>query len=279
MSVPMGNMQVDEYARFRKFLEDACGILLGDNKQYLVTSRLNKILREHDISGLDELVGKIDRPGRSDLRDLVVEAMTTNETSWFRDNHPYRTLEDRLLPELAKLKKNPVRIWSAACSSGQEPYSISMVYQDFQMKNPGLMPATLQIVATDISPAILKAAGLGRYDGLAMARGIPQEKKDRYFRQVGDEWEVNPQVKSRVQFRELNLLQSYALLGKFDIIFCRNVLIYFSTDLKRDILSRMAQSLNRGGYLFLGGSESLTGISDRFDMIRHNGGVIYQLKD
>jgi chemotaxis protein methyltransferase CheR len=272
-------MQLDEYARFRKFLEDACGIVLGDNKQYLVTSRLSRILRDNDISDLGELVNRIGRPGRSELRDQVVEAMTTNETSWFRDNHPYLTLEDRFLPELARSRKNPVRVWSAACSSGQEPYSISMVYQDFQMKNPGLMSAALQVVATDISPAIIKAASLGRYDGLAMARGIPQERKNRYFRQVGDEWEVNAQIKSCVQFRELNLLQSYALLGKFDIIFCRNVLIYFSTELKRDILARMAQSLNRGGYLFLGGSESLTGISDRFEMIRHNGGVIYQLKD
>ena len=121
MSVPIGNMQLDDYARFRKFLEDACGIVLGDNKQYLVTSRLNRILRENDIAGLGDLVNRIDRPGRSELRDLVVEAMTTNETSWFRDNHPYKALEDRFFPELARSGKNPVRIWSAACSSGQEP--------------------------------------------------------------------------------------------------------------------------------------------------------------
>ena len=279
MSVPLGKMQQNDYARFREFLEKACGILLGENKQYLVTSRLSRILKEYGIKDLGELVSLIEKPGQSDLRDKVIEAMTTNETSWFRDNHPYKSLQDRVFPELAKAKKNPIRIWSAACSSGQEPYSISMVYQDFQIKNPGLLTANLQIIATDISPSVIKDASRGRYDGLAMARGIPPEMKERYFTRVGDEWEVDAKIKSRVQFRQLNLLQSYALLGKFDVIFCRNVLIYFSTELKRDILSRMAQALNRGGYLFLGGSESLTGISDRFEMIRHNGGVIYRLKD
>lgn len=267
-----------DFIKFRNFLEDACGIVLGENKQYLVTSRLNKILNEHGIASLGELVTRIQAPAGKKLRDTIVEAMTTNETSWFRDNHPYQTLNDLIFPELGKAKRNPIRIWSAACSSGQEPYSISMVHNEFQMKNPGLLTGSLQIVATDISPAVLKQANSGRYDALAMARGISEERKKKYFRKVEHEFEVIPNIKTPIQFRELNLLSSYVLLGKFDVIFCRNVLIYFSTDLKREILKKMAASLNKGGYLFLGGSESLTGISEDFEMVRYHGGVIYKLK-
>ncbi len=268
----------EEYRDFRTFLEKACGIVLGENKQYLVSSRLSRVMHEFDLKSFADLVAAIKRDAQTPLRSRIVEAMTTNETSWFRDNHPFATLKELIFPELGKLRRNPIRVWSAACSSGQEPYSISMIVHEFQMSNPGVMSGEVAIVATDISPAIVNQARSGRYDSLSMARGLSLERKQRYFRLEGDMMEIIPAVRKRVQFRELNLLQSYALLGRFDVIFCRNVLIYFSGDSKRDILERLGRALNPGGYLFLGGSESITGLSDAFEMVRHGGGVVYRLK-
>lgn len=267
-----------EYNEFRKFLEDACGIVLGENKQYLVSSRLTRIMHEYQMESLGKLIVSIRTSENKGLRDKIVEAMTTNETSWFRDGHPFQTLKEIIFPELGKSKKNPVRIWSSACSAGQEPYSISMAAQEFQASNPGLLSGNIQIVATDISPAILKAAESGRYDPLAMARGLDEERKKKFFKITPAYSEVSPQIRARVQFRELNLLKSYALLGKFDVIFCRNVLIYFSSESKQDIVNRMAASLNPGGYLFLGGSESLAGVSEAFEMVRTRSGVVYRLR-
>lgn len=269
----------EEYEEFRAFLEKACGIVLGDNKQYLVSSRLNRVLAEYELDSVGELTAMLRRsPSAGGLRDRIIEAMTTNETSWFRDRSPFGALSQQILPELARHGSGPLRIWSAACSSGQEPYSISMAVTEFQLANPGVLNREVQIMATDISPAMLRVARSARYDNLAMGRGISPEHKKRYFRQHGDSWEVIPEVRSRVQFRDLNLLQSFALLGRFDVIFCRNVLIYFSTASKRDILRRMTQALNPGGYLLLGGSESLTGVSEAYEMVRAGGGVVYRLK-
>jgi len=272
------NLDVRDYEGFRKFLENECGIVLGDNKQYLVTSRLNRLLQEHKLDSLGALVTSLNKDRGRELTNRVVEAMTTNETSWFRDIHPFNTLKERILPELAKNRRAPLRIWSAACSSGQEPYSISMTIHEFQGANPGLLNSDVQIVATDISPAILSAAEKGHYDDMSMARGLSPERKKKYFKETPNYWQINSIISSRVQCRQLNLLQSYALLGRFDIIFCRNVLIYFSTESKRQILEKMCKTLNPGGYLFLGGSESITGISDELNMVRTNGGVVYQLK-
>ncbi len=268
----------EEYRDFRTFLEKACGIVLGENKQYLVSSRLSRVMHEFNLKSFGDLVAAIKRDGQTLLRSRIVEAMTTNETSWFRDNHPFATLKELIFPQLGKLRRNPIRVWSAACSSGQEPYSISMTVHEFQMSNPGVMSGEVAIVATDISPAIVNQARSARYDSLSMARGLSLERKQRYFRLEGDMMEIIPAVRTRVQFRELNLLQSYALLGRFDVIFCRNVLIYFAGDSKRDILERLGRALNPGGYLFLGGSESITGLSDAFEMVRHGGGVVYRLK-
>lgn len=267
-----------EYEEFRRFLENACGIVLGDNKQYLVSSRLNRIIAECKYNSLGELVVALKRDTSKELTDRIVEAMTTNETSWFRDIHPFNTLKERILPELSVARRMPIRIWSAACSSGQEPYSISMTVHEFQMANPGKLNAEVQIVATDISPAMLRIAQKGRYDDMAMARGLTPERKKRYFKETPSYWQITPQVSARIQFRPLNLLQSFALLGKFDIIFCRNVLIYFSSESKKDIISRMTKTLNPGGYLFLGGSESTAGAADELSMTRTNGGVVYQKK-
>lgn len=273
------NISAEDYEAFRRFLEDACGIVLGDNKHYLVTSRLNRLIREFDLGSFGELMGRLRRERHSKLRERIVDAMTTNETLWFRDTYPFEVLRHYVLPELSKKRPMQLRIWSAACSSGQEPYSISMTLQEYLASRPGSLPSNIQIVATDISPTVLQAANSGIYEKMSLSRGLSEERRQRHFIQRGERWEVRPELRSRVSFRELNLLESYATLGRFDIVFCRNVLIYFSAERKRDILTRIARALNPRGYLFLGGSESPSSYCDAFEMVRTPHGVVYQLKE
>lgn len=266
-----------DYQAFRTFLEDASGIVLGENKQYLVTSRLTKLMGENKLDCFGSLMKKIGTDNT--LRNRILDAMTTNETSWFRDIFPFDVMKEKLLPEIAKKQPQHVKIWSAASSTGQEPYSLSMMIQDYLQSKPGSLPVNgVQILGTDISPSVLAEARSACYEEVALSRGLSEERRNRYFRRKGKAWELIDDVKKRVSFREFNLMQSYALLGRFDVIYCRNVLIYFSPELKRDILTRMAKALNPNGYLVLGGSESITGHSDNFDMIRWRNGVIYQLK-
>lgn len=267
----------EEYDHFRGFLEQSSGIVLGDNKHYLITSRLNRLMGDFNIPDVTDLMKRISSDVR--LKNQIMDAMTTNETSWFRDNYPYEILRQQLLPEFAKSKKQQVKVWSAACSSGQEPYSTAIVSYEYGMANPGALPGGVQIIATDLSPSVLSIAKSGIYDEMSLARGLSEERRQRYFKPAGSGlWQANDIIKKNITFREINLKDSYTSLGKFDLIFCRNVLIYFSTELKRDVLSRMAASLNPGGYLFLGGSESITNYSDGFDMVRTPLGVVYRVK-
>ena len=187
-------------------------------------------------------------------------------------------LARHILPALAQIPGRPLRFWSAACSSGQEPYSISMVVQEYILGKPGQLPWGVQITGTDISSTILKEANAGLYDNMSLARGVSPERRQRFFTPLDDKWQLKLEIRGRASFKEFNLQQNYAALGKFDVIFCRNVLIYFSAELKRDILSRMALALNPGGYLILGSSEAISNLCDAFDMVHCAGGVIYQLK-
>ena len=269
----------DEYESFRTFLEDACGIVLGENKHYLVTSRLTRLLDEFNCSSLGVMIEKIKLASNTGLKGKIIDAMTTNETSWFRDKYPFEVLYNQLFDGLAKTKQPRIRIWSSASSSGQEAYSISMVFSEYQRKNPGKFPGQLEIVGTDISPTVLKLAREAKYDELSLGRGLSPERLKQNFTNEGDGgYKVRPEVSSRCRFSELNLLKNYSTLGKFDIIFCRNVLIYFSAEIKTDILTRMAKLLNPGGYLFLGGSESPTGYCDLYEMVKLTSGVVYRLK-
>ncbi|MGE7097218.1 protein-glutamate O-methyltransferase CheR [Pseudomonas fulva] len=267
-----------DFEQFRVFLEKACGILLGENKQYLVSSRLNKLMEQQGIKSLGELVQRIQAQPRGGLREQVVDAMTTNETLWFRDTYPFEVLKNKVIPEF--IRNNPgqrLRMWSAACSSGQEPYSISMAIDEFERSNLGQLKMGAQIVATDLSGTMLNNCKTGEYDSLAIARGLSAERLQRYFDPKGPgRWAIKPAIRNRVEFRSFNLLDSYASLGKFDIVFCRNVLIYFSAQVKKDILLRIHSTLKPGGYLFLGASEALNGLPDHYQMVQCSPGIIYQ---
>ena len=272
------DLQESDYDQFRSFLEQQCGIVLGENKQYLVKSRLAPLMARFYVESLSQLVSKTLGPHERQLRAAVVDAMTTNETLWFRDQYPFELLKNKLFPEF-KDARRPLKIWSAASSSGQEPYSIAMSVAEFQAKQPGVLRMGAQIIGTDISNTMLDMCKNAEYDALALARGLSAERRKKYFMDSGNGMaKVVDSVRKQVSFRHLNLLDSYALMGKFDIIFCRNVLIYFSPEVKAKIIGQFAQALNPKGYLFLGASESMTGLSNEFDMVRCNPGIIYQKK-
>lgn len=276
----MSARQLDDksYHQFRTFLEQQCGIVLGENKQYLVKSRLAPLMSKFDVNSLGELVTRTLSPIERQLRAAVIDAMTTNETLWFRDDYPFKLLKSKLLPDLAD-RRTPVKIWSAASSSGQEPYSIAMSVLEYQQSNPGAFARGVQVIGTDISSTMLEHCKYGHYDSLALARGLSPERKRQFF-ENGDNGmlKVKDEVKKMVSFRPLNLLNSYSLMGRFDIVFCRNVLIYFAPEIKAQIISQIHGTLNDGGYLFLGASESLSGLNSDFDMLRCNPGIIYQKK-
>jgi len=268
-----------EYEDFRQYLEKASGIVLGENKHYLLTSRLSKLMRDFNVDSFRELLLSIQSPRNGKLREAVINAMTTNETLWFRDGYPFEMLKKTILPEISQKRPSQLKIWSAASSSGQEAYSISMTMLEHLASNPGALPSNIQIIGTDISSSILAEAKAGVYDKLALIRGISEERKKRFFTPKGEQWEIRPEVKKGITFRELNLANNFTALGQFDLVFCRNVLIYFSTELKTDILNRIAKTMNKGAYLFLGGSESPTSYTDAFEMVRTAQGVVYRVKD
>lgn len=275
-----GDVEQAEFNQFRIFLEDACGISLGENKQYLVTNRMRRLMDDNKIISFAELVRLLKAGTNRKLKDEVIDAMTTNETFWFRDIYPYEHLKTILFPQLmgaANKSFGPVRIWSAACSSGQEPYSISMIVEEFKQKNMGSLPKQVQVVATDLSSTILDQARKGEYDKLSVMRGMSNERLDRFFDKTADgNWKVKALIKERIEFRPINLMDSYSALGKFDIVFCRNVLIYFNAELKRQILQKIHASLKPQGLLYLGSSEGLAGAADLFEMVRCEPGILYK---
>lgn len=270
-----------QYRRFAAFVEEKCGIVLGEGKQYLVNSRLSSLLSKFRVQTVDDLINlAMEEKPNNKAQEEVIDAMTTNETLWFRDTYPYKALETIILPELAKKAKYPVRIWSAACSSGQEPYSIGMIIQEQMSKMLHIDPKQTQIIGTDLSPEMLSICRRGQYDVHALSRGLSPERKEKFFRTTHNPnmMAIDSRVKSMVEFRPMNLLGSYALMGRFDVIFCRNVLIYFSNEVKADILRKLTMCLNPGGYLILGSTETLVGVSDKYEMMRCNPGIIYHLK-
>jgi chemotaxis protein methyltransferase CheR len=269
----------DIYKQFSDFLEVQCGIVLGGNKQYLVKSRLMPLMAQFSIEKLSDLILQAMSYKNRELRTAAIDAMTTNETLWFRDRYPFELLSKKLFPEFLEKKKN-IKMWSAASSSGQEAYSIAMTALEYQ-KQKALLGMNVQITGTDISNTMLAQCKTGTYDTLALSRGLSDERKRQFFERVNDgsgKMQIKDEVKKMTNFRYYNLLDSYVTLGKFDIIFCRNVLIYFSSDVKSKIINQFAGALNPGGYLILGASESITGLTDKFEMIRCNPGIIYKLK-
>lgn len=275
----MQNREFSEttYRNFCKYLEDHCGIVLGDAKQYLVRSRLFPYIDEFKLPDLTTVIEQTISGRNRALQSKVIDAMTTNETLWFRDNYPYELLHNSLFDRLDKLNK-PIRIWSAACSSGQEPYSIAICFLEYKKRNPGAFARGFEIIATDISNEMLDACKDGSYDDHALARGMSPQRLSQFFHVNGrGRHQVNDEVKRLVKFQSFNLMGAYHSLGKFDMVFIRNVLIYFSTDVKTKILQQIADLMHSDSILFLGASESVSFTDNLFNMVKASPGLYYQL--
>jgi len=230
---------------------------------YLLETRLTSILRDNNLSNLTALVELLRQPGATKVKDQVVDAMTTNETSFFRDNHPFEALRKSVIPGLIERRAatRSLRIWSAACSTGQEPYSLAMMLKD---NFPVLGGWKVEIVATDLSPSVLDRAREGIYSTFEVQRGLPIQMLVRHFDQQEPNWQIKRELRQTITFRALNLLEDFSVLGQFDVVLCRNVLIYFDQPTKTRILGAIARRIVPDGFLLLGGAESVFGLSDAF---------------
>ena len=256
-------MTESEFAYIAALLKERSGLTLSKDKIYLLDTRLMPIARRHGLASVQALIGMM-QSGRSEsLIADVVEAMTTNETLFFRDRHPFEALRKHILPALIQERgsQRALRFWCAACSTGQEPYSIAMLLRD---SFPELAGWRIEIIATDIAPTVLERAREGAYTAFEAQRGLPIHLLVKHFDQIGERWQIKPEVRSMVTFKVFNLLTDPAPLGQFDVVFCRNVLIYFDQPTKAAVLERIARRLAPAGALILGGAESVFGISATF---------------
>jgi chemotaxis protein methyltransferase CheR len=252
-----------DFDTLRRLLSRSSGLSLDAEKAYLAESRLQPIIQRAGLSDLGALVKRLVHGADPELERDVVDAMTTNETFFFRDRVPFENFRKIILPKLLQARKEmrQIRIWCAACSTGQEPYSIAMLLDEEAHRLSGW---NVDILATDLSRSVIAAAREGVYTQFEMQRGLPISQLLRYFRQDGDRWRINEHLRSRVRFEEFNLLSDYRALGRFDVIFCRNVLIYFDVPTKQNVLNRMAQIVYPDGYLVLGAAETVVGLTDAF---------------
>ncbi len=261
-----------DYDYLRGFLKQRSGLVLSNDKQYLIESRLMPIVRKQGLSGLGELVQKLKAPGAEALAAKVTEAMTTNESFFFRDKTPFDHFKEVMLPALLKARstKRHIRIWCAAASTGQEPYSLAMILKEM---GPQLAGWRFEIIGTDLSGEVLERAKAGVYTQFEVQRGLPIQMLLKYFVQNGDQWTISPEIRSMVHYRTLNLLNDFSALGQFDIVYCRNVLIYFDQPTKIDVLNRTARLTAPDGYLLLGAAETVVGLTDSFKPINDRRGL------
>ena len=265
-------MTGEEFDYLCRLLRERSGLVLTRDKAYLLESRLLPVARKRGMKSLDELIPALRSHPESDVLRDVIEAMTTNESFFFRDVKPFDQFRNFVLPRLirARATRKSLRIWSAACSSGQEPYSIAMILSDERMRLAGWQ---IEIVASDLSTEILEKAEAGLYSQFEVQRGLPIQLLVKYFKQQGDRWQLDAGIRSMVKFRCHNLLEDFNSLGQFDVIFCRNVLIYFDQVTKAAVLERVARMLPPDGYLYLGGAETVIGITDRFQSLTEQRGI------
>jgi chemotaxis protein methyltransferase CheR len=261
-----------DYDYLRKLLKDRSGLVLSADKQYLVESRLLPIARRVGVRNLSDLVAKLKTPGSEPLIIEVVEAMTTNESFFFRDKIPFDHFREFMLPSLLKARapQHRIRVWCAAASTGQEPYSLAMLLKEMGAPLAGWCT---EIIATDLSNEVLEKARAGLYSQFEVQRGLPIQLLMKYFTQSGDTWQISPEIRAMVQFRPLNLLSDFNQLGTFDVVFCRNVLIYFDQPTKIGVLERLARITEPDGYLVLGAAETVVGLTECFKPLADRRGL------
>ena len=256
-------MTPENFDFIANLIHQESGIILTQEKTYLIESRLTPIGRNHSSQNIDEFIDILRKKANKDIIKEIVNSMTTNESLFFRDQKPFNNFQNIVLPNIIKARHNKktIRIWSAAASSGQEPYSLSILLKEISAQ---IKQWKIEIVGTDICTNVLERAKLGIYSQFEVQRGLPIGLLMKYFSQSSEGWHISDEIKSMVTFNYFNLMNDMKELGNFDIIFCRNVLIYFNQDTKRQVLNQLASIMAPDGYLFLGGAESLLGITEKF---------------
>ena len=270
----------------RELIENESGIVVTYDKAYLLETRLESMLRQQQCASYTEFHQKLQSQQNKDLLNAVIDQMTTNETLWFRDSGPFETFKNQILPALAEKSQKmellkPIRIWSAACSTGQEPYSLAMIIDEFCKNNLsyGLRSTDFVIIGTDICSNAIKKAQAGLYDGFAISRGLPDSYKQKYFtEQENNKWQISSEIMKMVQIQHFNLKNDYANLGRFDAVFLRNVLIYFSDKFKADIIHRISLNLRPQGVLFVGATEIISAAAQDYTMETSDKSIFYRLK-
>ncbi len=279
----MSVLTASELSLWSSYVHSICGVQLDSTKAYLLETRLGALLRETGSSGFSELYNKVRADPANKLRSKVIDAITTGETSFFRDTAPFELLRHKILPDLIDKRKKvlpnsraiPIHIWSAACSTGQEVYSTAIVLKDLLVD---LSRYDVRILGTDISDKAVATASYGQFSKLEIDRGMASDKLSRYFTTDGKSWRVRDEIRAMATFRRMNLLEPFNFPNKFDIVFCRNVAIYFSEPDKTRLFGSIAKVLAPDGYLIIGATESITGLCPQFEPKRYLRSVFYQFK-
>jgi len=277
----MVKIKPEEIKVLSNYIYNVSGISIDASKAYLLETRFGKLLDEEGCRSYSEFYHKAKADTRKALEKKIINAITTNETLFFRDTSPFELLKHKLLPDLidARIGKGSrpgganLKIWSSACSTGQEIYSIAIILKELLGNNSH----NISLIGTDLSDAAVAQASAGTYNKFEIERGLPQEKLQRYFTPAGGNWKIKDEIRAMASFRRMNLMQPFTGLGKFDIIFCRNVAIYFTLPDRKKLFNKIADALQPDGYLLIGSTESLTGICPRFVPKRHLRSVYYQL--
>ncbi|MBI4906743.1 MAG: protein-glutamate O-methyltransferase CheR [Acidobacteria bacterium] len=274
-SQPKTEIHPDNYRFLQDYIYRESGIVIDSDKHYLLEARLMPVARKQELSSIDDLCNLLKATvSTGELRQQVVEAMTTHETLFFRDLPQYDALRTTILPALIEQRRATARLsfWSAAASSGQEAYSLAMILIEM-----GLRDWRIEIVGTDLSDAILDRARAGRFMQIEVNRGLPVSYLVKYFTRAGLEWELKEDVRKMVTFRRMDLRDNLQTLGPFDVVFCRNVLIYFDTETKRQVLQRIQDTIHHGGYLLLGGAETTLSLVDTMERVMIGQAVAYRV--
>ncbi|PUE36082.1 protein-glutamate O-methyltransferase CheR [Limnohabitans sp. Jir72] len=263
------------YPFIRQYLHSQAGILLGPEKDYLIESRLHGLLKKHSLKDLEQLVCVLESTPEGDIAAGVISSLTTHETSWFRDQRPFDRLRTEVLPQLRQQQRRQISVWSAACSTGQEIYSIAMLLRDEGMYSPMWQ---VSLYASDICKTALAQAERGVYNHFEIERGLAQTHRQRYFEMTPAGWRISSAVRQSVRFEAVNLTRLPDSPERFDIIFCRNVLIYFDPNTQRKVLQNLHDKLVPGGFLFLGAAESTAGLCDGFQYVGTGSGLYVRSK-
>lgn len=268
-------LNAEDFSYIRELVNERSGIILEPGKEYLVESRMLPLINQEGIASIADLVALLRKQSYNDIHQKVVEAMTTNETSFFRDVHPFEALKKEVIPDLVAKRNgtHALNIWCAASSTGQEPYSVVMLLRE---NFPQMLSWNIQFIASDLSNAVLKRCRDGNYTQLEINRGLPASLMVKFFQRNGMEWQIKDELRKMIDFREINLTQEWGLMPQMDIIFIRNVLIYFDVEMKKKILDKIYEILKPDGYLFMGAAETTINLDDRFTRMQFSQSGCYK---